>query len=615
MNDRAAHWIKHNQQERIPPRMVVFDTEAKSSYDDGIEYQSWRTGTAIRWRTDLKRQDIHEAKVFDTPLAFWEWVSDFCRSGTRTVAWAHNLGYDVRVSQAFTILPTLGFRLEWCNLDRNVSSMTWRSDHGTLVFADTWTWIPLPLKEIGAHLGLDKLRMPNDNATQDEWNDYCLRDTEIAYRVVLDLVQFIKAEGLGNWQPTGAGMAYTTWRHKFMEHKVLCHDDAQALQAERTAMYTGRAEAWKHGILLYEKWTEVDLRNAYLTIAEESELPRKLHMHTGSISMEQYASLNNRFAVLCRCDVDTTVPVLPHRTDDKIIWPIGQFTGWYWDTEVNCALRNMAHIKIREAYVYARAPILRKWAAWIRERLQDNLCGASPIVATWLKHCGRAFIGRLALRTPSWEQWADNIEGITGITYAVFPEEKRTARLLHVGPDVLIETARDEGKDSLPQITGWIMARCRVRLWDTMNVAGLENIAHVDTDSILCRTSALGAIRSHYGVDFQRLWSIKGTYTQLEMFGPRSYYRDKRRVISGIPSKAKEVEPGKFVGEAWASLATDLEEVSGQLVRVREATWRQKRTDPRRLSAEGVSTDTVAIRVYNSSSSALSTSTVAGVGL
>lgn len=615
MNDRASHWIKHNMQERIPPRMIVLDTESKSHEEGNVEYQEWRTGTAIRWRNDLETGRHAEHAAFHSPEQLWRWVLDYVRPGTRTVVWAHNLGHDVRISQVFTILPKIGFRLEWCNLDRNVSSMTWRSERGTLVFADTWTWIPLPLREIGSHLLTPKLRMPNDNASEEDWNRYCMRDTEIAYKIVCELVRFIKKEGLGNWQPTGAGMAYATWRHKFMAHKVLAHADTGALHAERQAMYTGRAEAWRHGHLLGKHWTEVDMRNAYLTVASECELPRKLHMHTGSLSMAQYNSLSSRFAVLCYCTVDSNVPMLPVRTDGKIVWPIGQYEGWYWDTEVDCAIRYGAKVKVKEAYVYAKAPVLREWAMWCLRVLRDTELDISSVVQSWIKHCSRALIGRLALRTPTWEPWAANQDGYTGITYVTFPKEGRTTRLLHVGEDILIETERKEGKDSLPQITSWIMAECRVRLWEAMNIIGTENIAHVDTDSIICDTRHLASLRTRLDTEFPRLWSIKGTYSHLEIFGPRAYYRDKQRVTAGIPGKATETGPGVYQGESWAGLATDLQDHAGQLVRVRQATWHLKRQDPRRTDAGGGQGHTEPLRVYASSSSADAVSTANADGL
>lgn len=587
IRERKAHWVRPNHQERMPPRMVAFDTESSSTYDQDTETQVWKVGCAVRWRTDLATSDRAEASVFDSPELFWTWVSDYTRKGTRTVVWAHNLGYDVRISRMFDILPDLGFRLEWCNLDRNISSATWRSDHGTIVLADTWTWIPLPLEVIAPQVGRVKYDMPNKNAADTEWARYCMRDAEIVYRVVGELVSFIKSAGLGNWQPTGAGMAYATWRHRFMEDKILVHDDMDAIAAERFAMHTGRAEAWRHGTQVGEKWTEVDLRTAYLVIASECELPRKLHMHHGALSVPQFRRLRERFAVLSRVTVTQDIPILPMRTPERILWPVGTFETWVWDNETDLALRHGAKIRIHEAYTYVRSPVLRSWADWVLSILDPANGDVSSIVRTHIKHCSRALIGRIALRVPSWEYFGDNIEGITGISNMVNADTGLRHRMLHVGNDTLIETRRDEGKDSLPMITGWIMAECRVRLYDTMSTIGFDNIAHVDTDSTICNNSGLVALRDSMGPVFDHYWQIKGTWTRLEVIAPRAYYRDKERVVAGIPRRATETSPGEFEGERWSALASDLADAITGSVRVRQSTWTLKRNDPRRADAAG----------------------------
>jgi len=578
----------------MPPRMVAFDTESKVHYEGEVEVQEWRVGCAIRWRTDTKSSTYTEAAVFDTPMEFWSWVSEYTRTGTRTVVWAHNLGHDVRISQMFEILPALGYHLEWCNLDRNISSATWRSDHGTIVLADTWTWIPLPLEVIAPQVGMIKYEMPRKLADDTEWARYCLRDAEILYNVVRVLISFISSQGLGNWQPTGAGMAYATWRHKFLKHKVLVSDDRNAIEAERIAMHTGRAEAWKHGTIYGTKWTEVDLKNAYVTIASEVELPRKLHDHCGSISIQQFQRLSDRFAVLCRVEICGDLPILPARINGRHIWPVGTFETWAWDPEIRVALRHGAQIKIKEVYVYVRAPILQDWARWVLGILSSETVGVSPIVRTHIKHCGRALIGRIALRTPSWKYWGVNLEGRTGITHMIIPEENRVARMLHVGDDVLIETSREEGKDSLPMVTGYIMSACRARLWEAMMTVGLDNLAHVDTDSILTRSDTLAKLRNAYGDSFDQYWAVKGTYTRLTIWGPRAYYRDKQRVTAGIPLRATETAVGEYSGERWSALATDLADGHAGTVRVTPATWHVRRNDPRRRDAPGAGGDTIA---------------------
>lgn len=612
--ERSAHWIPENRQERMPARMVFFDTESNEDRRDDFAIQSWRTGSAIRWRNDLKSGDHREGRAFSDPYSLWQWISDYCRKGHRTVVWAHNLGYDVRIAQVFKILPDLGFELEWCNLDRNVSSMTWRSDRGTLVFADTWTWIPLPLNVIAPMTGLVKFQMPAPSASMESWNDYCMRDTEIGYRVVTQLIDFIRRERLGNWQPTGAGMSYATWRHRFLNHQVLVHDDPDAIQAERAAMHTGRAEAWRHGKLGISTWTEVDMRNAYLVIGAECELPRKLRSHYGRITSKQYSRLAGNYRVLCRVRVDTRIPVAPCKVGGRILWPVGHFETWLWDTEIDCALRYGADIRIEECYVYARDPILRDWAEWVIRVLRDETYTQNTIAQTWIKHCSRALIGRLALRVPSWEVFGANPEGVTGITHSVNPDTGVTQRMMHVGNRTLRETAVAEGRDSLPQVTGWVMAECRVRLWEAMNAAGLDHIAHVDTDSLLVDMAGLRNLRSHYGASYATYWQEKGSWRNLEVWGPRCYFRDGRRVAAGVPVKAEAVTQDTYRGERWTALSGDLEAAEGLVVTTRTAEWTLKREDPRRRTGTSGGTSTQAYTVAGSSSSIESDTPMSGAG-
>lgn len=606
MVDRNAHWIKANHQERVPSRMVAFDTESRSSRAGDVETQEWRTGCAIRWRTDLTTGDHAEVGVFDDPESLWKWVDEFSAREKRTVVWAHNLGHDVRISRALTILPTLGYELEWCNLDQNVSAMTWRSDHGTIVMADTYTWLPMSLGALAPSVGTPKYDMPKQTADDETWNVYCLRDAQIVYRIVSALIAFIRSEHLGNWQPTGAGMAYATWRHRFMADKVLVHSDTAALEAERIAMHTGRAEAWKHGKIQGVRWTEVDIRNAYATIGAECELPRKLHMHTRSINQRQYRRLGNHYRILGRVTVRTATPSMPYRHGGKTLWPVGTWQTWLWDTEIDCALRYGAEITIHETYCYTRAYVLRDWATWVLGIINDRDSQVSPIVRTWLKHTSRAFIGRLSLKTKSWEVFGANPDHVTGITHMTDSDTGKTRRMLHVGDVTLIESDTDETQNSIPMITGWIMAECRVRLWDAMNVAGLHNLAHVDTDSVLVNPAGLAALQAAGIAGDGKPWKVKGAWLTIDVRGPRHYYRGKTRVIAGVPLRATEARPGTFTGERWASVATDLEARGDGIVTTWQDQWTPKTTDPRRKSATGTRCETESYEVGASGSSNMS---------
>lgn len=475
--------------------------------------------------------------------------------------------------------------------------MTWRSPFGTLVFMDTFTWLPMTLSKVAALVDSDKLRMPTAKAPFAEWEKYCMRDAEIVARAVDQICGFIETEDLGNWQPTGAGMAYSTWRHRFMTHKVLVHDDFDALASERSAMHTGRAEAWRHGELTQDTWYEVDMRSAYTHIAAESDLPTRLHYSTGALTLRQYEDLSSRFRVLCYCDVLTETPCAPTPWQGRTVWPVGRYSSWLWDVEINELLGEGADIRIRKARVYTKAPILQEWGRWVLDVMRRSGTDVPPVVGAWAKHCGRALIGRLSLKAPRWEEYGTNPFGEVGITYDIDHETKAVSRLMHVGDTTFIESERVEGRDSLPQVTGWIMAECRVRLWWAMRAAGLENVAHVDTDSVLVNREGLARMRATYGASFEALWQVKGVYSWVRVDGPRNLRVGRVRKLSGVPTGAVETEPGVFAGELWHGLAADMAAGRASKVTVTQATWHADAIDPRRHSAGDGSTHTVPMRV------------------
>lgn len=599
--ERQNHWIRHNHQNRIPSRWIAFDTEAYKQNTSSGENQTWRLACAVKWRSDLQGGDSAEYGYFPTPEKLWEWVTDFCRPKQRTVIWAHNLSYDARISRLMEILPTLGWRLDWCNMGSQVSTMTWRSDRGTITFADMTSWLPMKLADIGEMLGIPKMSMPSATQGQAKWRYYCKQDVKILYKAASEIISFVRSEDLGNWQPTGAGMAFATWRHKFLEHNILVHNNEDALKAERRAMHTGRAEAWRHGRLTGDEWTEVDLRQAYVHIARDYELPTKLKWHEGQLTLHQYEQLSRRFSILARVEVHTAVPCVPVYHQGRTVWPIGRFSTWLWDCELNIARAEASGITIREAYVYTRAPLLRNWATWVLEVQSRDERVASPIIKRWIKHSGRTLIGRIALRTAQWAVWGANPEKESGISYVVDSETGQVNRLMHVGNRTMVEEARVEGQDSLPQITGYITATCRVWLWTAMATAGFDNIAHVDTDSLLVNSAGLARLREHYGDRFDDMWQIKSVHKDIRVQGPRNYRTSTGRKVAGIPVNAVETAVNQFKGETWSSMSSDLMTGNMGSVTVTHKTWIVDTKDPRRVDAAGGKTRTAAL-VLNQSS-------------
>lgn len=583
-----AHWVRGNAQERMPHRWIVADTEGDRHRSGDTETQTLLCADATRWRDDLKTGDHAEDYATESASAFWEWVDDYCAAGRRVVLWFHNLAYDLRTLNAFELLPALGWELEWCNLDRDVSVVTWRSDHGTLTISDTYTWVPKPLSEIAGMTGIPKPRLPEKRDTLATWHARCRADVDIARQVVLEILDYIQSEHCGNWQPTGAGMGYTTWRHRFMTHKVLVHDNADALAAERRAMWAGRAEAWWHGKASRGPFREWDMHMAYCRIAAECDVPIKLWCDDGKPSKRVHEWAMQTWVVLCDVEVTTNVPCVPANHGGRVVWPVGTFRTTLWQPELSLVRRTGGRYRVLRQWRYNAGPALRDWAQWSIGQCARKDDGITPVQQSWVKHQSRALIGRLALRNSVWGEWGANYHGAAGMTVMLDADTGTQHRMMHVGSRTFIESARAESDNGLPQVTGYIQSVCRVRLWDAAMAAGAENVLHLDTDSVIVNAAGHRQLSQAVEAGLPGGWRTKDRWRSLEVIGPRHYLSSGRRVLPGVPRAAVAAGDGSYRGEVWESLSHALERGETASVTIRDRTWRPKRADNRRPWTEDV---------------------------
>jgi hypothetical protein len=579
---RAPHWLKPNHASRSPHRWIVIDSETHRQRDARGEVQTFRLAVGQRW-TDEGRVIRHEEqRVADTPEELWEWVSDFTRRGKRTVLWAHNLDFDLQVTRAFDILPQLGWDLEWSNLDAQVSMVTWRRDGRTLAMTDTYTWCPRPLQELGTLVRIAKPDLPDDDDGRQAWVTRCTADVEITTQVVRTLIDHVRDGDLGNMQLSGAGMGHSMWRHKYLDHKILVHADASAIEAERTAMHTGRAEAWRHGVYNGQALYEWDLRNAYTRIARDDDLPYKLIGYRDNPPQDWLDGWWDKWRVLAKCRVRTETPVVPAVHEERRIWPVGEFETVLWDCEIDCARGEGAEVEILGVWCYLKAPIMRRWAEHTLRVLDNDPDDIPAVVKIWYKHQARATIGRCGMRYTNWLPAGPDWIGLTGFSIATDTHDGRTFRQLHLAGKLWEEDSRTEGRDSLPQVPSWIAARCRVTLWQTMRYIGLQDVWYVDTDSVLvddvghARMLRLNDERPQLG------WRVKGIHRYAEIHGPRQIILDQVPRIAGMPKRARRTGPDTWEGEVWQRMGGALERGDITQARVLDQRWSMTWDDRRR---------------------------------
>lgn len=579
------HWIKHNATTTTPNRHIWLDCEAHEHRAGDNRVQTWRLACTALDRRENSRKPWRETQwqTHYTPADLWEYVDRSTKRRARTVVWAHNLGYDLRISQALDHLDAYGWAIHRLAVHDKATSAVLRRDGRSLVLADTWSWLPMALNKVGALLGMDKVPLPAFSASNDVWEARCRQDVAIMRAAMLDLLGWIEREDLGNFQRTGAAQVWATWRHRFYSHKILVHSDTVAREAEAEAIHTGRCEAWRHGRLPRGQWTEWDLPLCYATVAQSVNVPTRLQSHQTWGSIKQLAQRPPLRRSLCRAEVHTDHPVLPVKTAEGICWPVGDLAGWWWDCELLQAAEYGATVKITEAYNYRAAPALKEWADWVIPIASGQDETVSAIQQAAAKHWSRALIGRFATRFTKWQPNGAAHPDAAPLEIIIDIDTGLEGRVLTLGSSAFVGFEKEWGADTVPAIMGVIMAEARCRLWQALNVAGLENVAYCDTDSLL--VNAAGSTRlmewivggGGYGL------RVKGSYRGIAVLGPRQLVFGAQLRAAGIPKGAVRHDRHVWVGETWQSLPEALAKGYTDRVIISPRVWHLRGVDHRRV--------------------------------
>lgn len=546
--------------------------------------QRWRLGVACYVVAEKNSPARERWADYKSPARLWSDVSDHCRKDARTVLWAHNLGYDARISGVFEHLPRLGWRLVAHNITTKGSWLEWRRNGATLIMADSTTVFAQKIARIGQWFGIGKLDVEMAEEDDEVWLARCRRDVEILKTAMMAYLEWIEKADLGNWQMTGAGQSWAAFRHRFLTHKMTIHDDEEALHAERRAMWAGRCEAYWHGELRGQTVVEFDFTQSYVRIARDNPVPVKLlgPMPRGYDWRRIVDSTAS--ALLAEVEIETDTPVVPASKDGRILWPIGRFTTTLWDVEIAAAVEAGAKVTVVKGWLYRLQPALREWANWTIERLESGDSETPAWQKSILKHWSRALIGRMAMTYNSWEQFGTVAQQRVARSRIVDIDTGEEYDMMQVGYDVWTDAGRVESPNSMPMVTGYIQAIARVRLWRVMQQLPPKTLLYVDTDSLLVTQQHRSIVEEVASSDIGEGLRLKRSWDGFAIYGPRQIVTGPQVRVSGVPTGAQQSGRGTYQGVVWDSLPGALSRGHTDRVIIRDREWHVLGTDHRRYS-------------------------------
>jgi DNA polymerase type B, organellar and viral len=596
---RYAHILKDNNVSEYPQQAIWFDTETRFEVDkNDTTYHHLKFGFACYMRR--ARNGIwgnEEWLHFTTRSEFWDWVVNHVRDSTKLYLFCHNTSFDLPVLDVFKEVPARGFTLRSAIIDapptilrfrRSVDNQgrEWstliplekthnRNHSQCLMILDTLNIWRMPLKFIGEEIGLDKLKMPEDNDLGVDWETYGKRDVEIIRDACIKWWKFLEDNDFGSFAPTLAGQAMRVYRHKYMSHKILIDNNARALQLTRSGYHGARCECFRIG--KYKgNFTLFDVNSMYPSVMANKEYPYRLLTHTSYASVSDLTTWLKQYCVTARVLLRTDVPFAPVKSQGKLIFPVGEFECVLNTPEIQTAIKISDIVKIFEVAIYEKAFLFTEMMHDLYFRRITSKRKGDRVGAFMYRKIMNSFYGKWGQSGGKWED-LDNIEDLTCKHWLEYDHVKDKIiahrqlgglvqeRVIYTGarkkcgnilvPETIPEYNEEaESRDSFPAIAAHITAHARMELWNIINLAGIENVFYCDTDSVL--VNDIGARNLAFMTDQEVMGklSIKGVYPSIEIWGAKDYRFGDIAKTKGVRKDAIWLDDHNVQQTRWSGL-------------------------------------------------------------
>ena len=567
---RVPHIIRPNASGATPQAWVVVDTETMPVRLDKTKWQhTYRLSVAALWRMQRasKVESITFARFKDAASQV-EWIASAPNSRERVGVCAHNLDYDSQVLDTNHRLPTYNYRLTRAVIESGKWVQRWQ--HGSrkdgkgarsLILIDLGNFFPIPLHELAIRLGMRKGRMPDFDASDEEWFTYCENDVRIELAALRAWLDYCRENDLGYFSPTIAGQAFNAFRHRFMSHQIFVHVHADVIGLERASYYGGRCQDFWRGRAPRKPYVHADTNSMYGSVMRDELLPVKQVGHSSAVSVAALERMLETYSAIALCRVHTDVPAFPQRLGNKVRFPVGRFDTVLATPELKLAIEYGYLRSVSEVVTYEHAPIFRDYARYFwNKRLE-----AKRRRDEWESKTSKAFLaalhGKFGQRIFTSELIVDGVDREDEIWTEYDIEDGVWYEYRALAGRVERRIREVNGRDTLVAIPSHVAAYARVKLWRWIVEAGFENVYYVDTDSLIVSREGWERISHHVKIDALGALRIIGKSNLLYVRAPKWYRFGNEVKRAGISYDARPIsfdqfEYDKFRRMRW-SLAHD----------------------------------------------------------
>ena len=538
----------------VPGNQIYLDTETNFIINkNGDTEHVLKLGVAIFvcYDKNLKRKN-RTVKHFTKTVEIWNFIKRHSRDKTKLVVFAHNIFFDLWISQIYPQAFKEGWRSRIPYSKGMVYLDSIRKGKQTIAFINTGNFFQTTVKNMGKMVGAAKGEVDFHTASNTELAEYCERDTEIIEKAMLQWFTFLKSNDLGNFAQTLAGQAMNAFRHRFMKVPIYIHRDKQPAELEKAGYFGGRCEAFYIGKVKAKKIYKLDINSMYPGVMKVNYFPVRFRYKKEKLEVNRLPEFLKDNCLVANVKLKTDIPAYPKKYEKRLIFPVGTFETTLCTPELAYAFDHGHIIEIGECALYNRAIIFDKYVDTLYKLRQGFKEQDNDIFQYAAKILLNSLYGKFAQkqRENDIEPYPDknqvsseiiiNADTDAIIRKVVFGGSEKTSTMLDV-----------ESYHSFTSISAHVTSYARRKVQEVLDILPNKSSYYGDTDSLFVNKNGLAAMKGEIDESELGKWKIEEVSDNVVIRGLKDYTFGKTTKLKGVQDINKRISENVFESTTW----------------------------------------------------------------
>lgn len=570
------HILRSNTRLKIQDNFIFVDVESNNRLvEENKQILTFKMCCAIFWKKSLdleiKGTYYNKEEFWDDVEYFFEKVKMYDKS-PHLIMLAHNMEFDFRQLDGYRELFTRNWKLTGHYIKQGIFIFNFQKDNFKLHIWSTTNYVRKPLSAIGKTLNLPKLEIDFDKDSNEYLEIYCMRDTEIIYVFIKEMIQFLEKENLSRLKATAGSLSLNIFRHRFYNSKkypIFIHDWKKAIKLERNSYRGGITDCFQLGER--HNTYKLDINSMYPKIMQSSFLPYKLlcWLTFKHKTQKQLFSYYNKYKETHGIIAKVIVNIPKEYAYIISNFGLGKSSFCYGNNleitvcspELNFIEKYGKIIKIIEISIYKVRRVFRKFVKYFYKLRMEYKKNGNDIYVEFCKLILNTLYGKFGQKETISKMVDKNDTEIIKHSALIMLMIKRKKEILnltnkdfektviYLGTIIdlcevylidkklyIIQQTTNNSQDSFVAISSFITSYSRMMLIDYILKAKRENVYYSDTDSLFVNKQ--GYKNLLLDIDEFKLGKLKVEETgSCIIYAPKFYDFNNYRKVKGIRQK------------------------------------------------------------------------------